>query len=295
MKRPILYRLARKTSFFAVLLLLLSMVGLLSFLFINGIPSFKKELFFGTADIFDVIFTRAPVWDGLWPALVGTISLLVLTLCLAIIPGIGCGIFLAEYAGTKVKIIISTAVDIFAGIPSIVMGLFGFTLILFLRKTFMPEANTCLALAAGCLALLVLPVLIITTREALEAVPRNFYITATSLGFSNDQIIRHIKLPAASQGIWSGVILSLGRAAEDTAVIMLTGVVANAGLPAGLSAKFEALPFTIFFLTSEFQGEEDIFRIFGTALTLIALSGGLMLLAHSIQKRYKKRWRGSQK
>ena len=188
------------------------------------------------------------------------------------------------------KKIAGADVDQLAGTPSIVMGLFGFTLILLLRKTFAPDANACLILAAGCLALLVLPVLVVNTREALEAVPEDLKLTATALGYSREQRIRHVQLPSAARGIWSGVILALGRSAEDTAVIMLTGVVANAGLPAGLGAKFEALPFFIYYTAAEYQSQAELQRGFGASLTLLALAGSLILIARLLESGYRKRW-----
>ncbi len=292
MKRPLLFRLLKAGAPVAALLLLACIGGLLVFLLGKGAPVLGAELFFGETPALDAILGKQPVWDGLWPALAGSLGLVALTLCLALFPGIGCGIFLAEYATPKVRAAAGAAVDMLAGTPSIVMGLFGFTLIIFLRHTFLPEANTCLLLAAGCLALLVLPVLIVSTREALEAVPQDLKLTALSLGFSKERCIRHVQLPAAASGVWSGVILALGRCAEDTAVIMLTGVVANAGLPAGLGAKFEALPFYIFYFTSEYQTQAELLRAFGAALVLLFLAGGLILLAAFIRERYRRRWQG---
>lgn len=295
MKRPVLFRLLKTGAPLAVLLLFVCIGGLLVFLLVKGVPALGKELFFGETPALDAILGKQPVWDGLWPALAGSLCLVSLTLALSLFPGIGCGIYLAEYASPRVKAVFGAAVDVLAGTPSIVMGLFGFTLILFLRRAFWPEANTCLLLAAVCLALLVLPVLIVSTREALEAVPQDLKLTAISLGFAKERRIRHVQVPAAASGIWSGVILALGRAAEDTAVIMLTGVVANAGLPAGLGAKFEALPFYIFYLTAEYQNQGELARAFGAALVLLVLAGGLIMLAGSLGGRYRRRWRGSVK
>ena len=99
-----------------------------------------------------------------------------------------------------------------------------------------PQANTGLLLSASCLALLVLPYLILMTQTALEALPHELRLAGLSLGFTPWQNIVHVLLPAAGRGILSGVILAVGRAAEDTAVILLTGVVANSGLPSGESA-----------------------------------------------------------
>jgi phosphate transport system permease protein len=293
MKRPLFFCLVRASSGVSACAIVLIAGGLMAFLMLKGASVFDRELFFGNTPMLDAILGRRPVWDGLWPAMVGTLCLVGLTLCLALFPGVGCGIYLAEYAGARTKALAGTAVDMLAGTPSIVMGLFGFTLILTLRHTFAPNANTCLLLAAMCLALLVLPVLVVSTREALEAVPAELELTAAALGLSKAQRIRHIRLPAAARGIWSGIVLALGRAAEDTATIMLTGVVANAGLPAGIGAKFEALPFSIFYITAQYQNQKELLRGFGAALVLLFLSGGLVLLARAMEMKYRKRWQGS--
>ena len=293
MRRPFLFLILKAGAPLAVAGLVCCIGGLLVFLAVKGVPTLGAELFFGDTPALAAILGKQPVWDGLWPALAGSLCLVGLTLCLAIFPGVGCGVFLAEYASPRVRSLAGAAVDMLAGTPSIVMGLFGFTLILFLRHTVMPEANTCLLLAAGCLSLLVLPVLIVSTREALEAVPQDLKLTAVSLGFTREQRIRHVQLPAAASGIWSGVILALGRSAEDTAVIMLTGVVANAGLPAGIGAKFEALPFSIFYITAQYQTQEELMRAFGASLVLLFLAGGLILLARFMESGYRRRWRGS--
>ncbi len=268
----------------AAALLVLSLIAiLLIFLLQRGIPALSLSLFFGNTSPLEALLGLRPVWNGIWPACAGTLCLVGLTLGLALFPGIGCGLFLAEYASPVQRRRIGCAVDILAGMPSIVMGLFGFTLILLLRRTVWPSANTCLPAAAGCMALLVLPVLIVTTREALDAVPDDLRLTAAALGLDRSQTLRRVLLPAAAPGIGSGVILALGRAAEDTAVIMLTGVVANAGLPSVLG-KFEALPFFIYYTAAQYQDEEELSRGFGAALVLLAVSTLLILAARAAKK-----------
>lgn len=290
MKRSPAYRVVRASALAAVLLLFVSVGGLLLFLAAKGLPEFGTRLLFGDTPPLDALLGKRAVWEGIWPALAGTFCLVGLTLCLAFFPGVGCGVYLAEYAGPRARAVVGSAVDVLAGVPSIVMGLFGFTLILFLRRTIAPEANTCLVLAAGCLALLVLPVLVVSTREAMEAVPRDLALTAASLGFSKGQRVRHVQLPAAARGIGGGIVLALGRSAEDTAVIMLTGVVANAGLPAGLGAKFEALPFAVYYIAAQYRDQEELLRGFGASLVLLLLAGGLVFLARLIEAGYRRRW-----
>lgn len=253
---------------------------LLGYLLFKGGPALGVELFFGDVRPLDALAGRIQVWDGIFPATLGTLSVVLLANLIAQPVGIAAGIFLSEYLHGTLKGWLCFAVDVLAGIPSIIMGLFGFALILFLRATFVPEANTSLLLAGCCLALLVLPYVISTTRASLESLTLSQRLVGPALGFTQWQNIQHVLLPASRRGMLGGSMLALGRSAEDTAVIMLTGVVANAGVPRGLTDKFEALPFFIFYHTAEYRGPEDIARAFGAALVLLVLSAGLFFLAH---------------
>ena len=124
------------------LLLILGTGALLAFLLFKGLPTLGARLFFGDVPALDALLGRQAVWDGLWPACAGTACLVALTILLAVFPGVGCGLYLAEFAPERQAVRIRLAMDVLAGTPSIVMGLFGFTLILFLRKVFQTEANT---------------------------------------------------------------------------------------------------------------------------------------------------------
>jgi phosphate transport system permease protein len=263
---------------------------LLWFLLSQGLPTLGRELFFGDAPPWAAIFGQARVWDALWPACVGTLLLVVLAALMAVPLGIASGIYLACFASSRFKRMLSLSVELLAGTPSIVMGLFGFALILFLRKTFLPDANTSLLLASSCLALLILPYLIFTTQTALDSLSEDYRLIGPGLGLTQLQTVFHILLPAAGRGILGGVVLALGRAAEDTAVIMLTGVVANAGLPHGLFGKFEALPFRIFYLAAEYQTPAELDSAYGTALVLLCLTGILYGSAFALHKTLERRW-----
>lgn len=263
---------------------------LLFYLLSQGLPTIGRELFFGDAPIWAGIFGQVRIWDALWPACVGTLFLVLLAALMAVPLGIASGIYLACFASKPFKRILSLLVELLAGTPSIVMGLFGFALILFLRNTFLPDANTSLFLAASCLALLILPYLIFTTQAALESLSYEYRLIGPSLGFSQLQTVFHILVPAAGRSILGGVILSVGRAAEDTAVIMLTGVIANAGLPQGLFGKFEALPFRIFYLAAEYQTPAELDSAYGTALVLLSLTGMLYGGAFTLHKTLAWRW-----
>lgn len=248
-------------------------------------PSFGTNLFFGNAEVWAAITGKAPVWEGIWPACIGTLSVTLLALALALIPGIATGIWLSEFTESKLNPPLGIAVDLLAGVPSILMGLCGFALILQLRATVAHQANACLLVSAACLALLILPYLANTTRAALQALPTSLKLTSSALGLSRWQTLRHILLPRATKGIISGVVLSMGRAAEDTAVIMLTGAVANAGLPSGLFERYEALPFTIFYYSAQYQNPKELELAFGAALTLIFFTASTFTLTGIIYQK----------
>ena len=286
---PRLPRLLRWWAGAATALVASALGVLCLFLLWRGVPALNSTLFFGTTPPLAAITGQAPVWEGIWPAFVGTLALLFLTMLLALGPGLSCGIYLTEYAPPRVRAAFSLVVDTMAGMPSIVMGVFGFLLILLLRRTVWPSAQPSLLLAALCMALLVLPVLIVATRNALESLPHSLRISAYALGFSRSQVLWRILLPQASTGILGGCMLAMGRAAEDTAVILLTGVVANAGLPSGLGIRFEALPFMIYYTAAQYQDAAELARGFGAALVLLGLSCLLLFFAHRTQQRYLRR------
>ncbi len=263
---------------------------LLGFLLSRGAGVLNTQLLFGTVAPLDALTGRVPVWDGLWPALVGTLVLVLLAGAFAVPVGTGCGIYLAEYARGRTKRLIDGSVDLLAGVPSVLMGLFGFMAIVFVRRTVAPQANTGLLVAAICLALLVLPYLVSATRAALEGLPASLRLTCSSLGLTRWQSIAHVLLPAASRSIAGGVVLALGRAAEDTAVILLTGVVANAGLPRSLGDKFEALPFAIYSIAAEHQTQAELERGFGAALLLLALTSALLAGAQILHRSLERKW-----
>jgi len=264
---------------------------LMGFLLWRGLASVDVELFFGETNWLDAVTGKAPVFGGIWPALAGTFYLVVLSSLLSIPVGIASGVYMAEYAPNRARSWLGFAVDLLAGTPSIVMGLFGFALILLLRKTLLPEAGMGLFLAACCIALLVLPYVIRTTQTALEAIPRHLRLLGPASGLSQLQTILHVLLPVAGRGILSGTILAMGRAAEDTAVILLTGVVAQAGMPRSLWDRFEALPFRIYYLAAEHQTRQQLDQGFATALVLLLLTGALFLAAFLMQRRFEKRWK----
>lgn len=250
----------------------------------RGLPNIHIPLFFGDAAPLMALTGRVPVWDGIWPSMVGTFLLVVIAALLAIPTGIMAGIYMSEYSSEYFRHTANSAIDLLAGMPSIVMGLFGFTFILFLRKSVAPSANVGLLLASACLAILSLPYMIKTTQLALNNIDEQRRLIGPTLGFSKQQNIFHVLLPASSREILNGVILTIGRSAEDTAVILLTGVVANAGIPSSVTDKFEALPFFIYYAASEHRTLDELDKGFGAALVLLGVAALLFVTSKLIER-----------
>jgi phosphate transport system permease protein len=175
--------------------------------------------------------------------------------------------------------------DILAGIPSILVGLFGFSVAVFLHHRVSGRIMPCLLISALALAFLVLPYLIRTTQATLEGLPRQVRITAPALGASRLQTIFRVLLPQSLSGIVTGVVLSIGRCAEDTAVIMLTGVVATAGVPSSVLGNYEVLPFFIYTISAQYADQAELMRGYGAAIVLLVICGLLFALATLIRHR----------
>jgi phosphate transport system permease protein len=259
-------------------------LGLLTYVVARGASVLGPELFFGDVHWKHAILGWQRVFDGIWPAIVGTLALVVGAALLAVPLGVASGIWLAEYGRGRWGRWFSVAASVLASVPSIIVGLFGFSVILLLRQTLVPDAKPCLLLSMVCLAVLVLPYLIRATETALTGLPESVRLSGPSLGLSHWQTVWHVHLPAARRGIQSGVVLAVGRIAEDTAVILMTGVVASAGIPRTLTDHYEALPFTIYYLAAEHRNAAELDRAFGAAVVLLCLTTLLLILASGLPR-----------
>jgi len=263
----------------------LAAVGsLVGFLLYKGLPSLGLELVFGDTDPVDALLLRRQVFNGIFPAMVGTILLVVLSVGWALPVGVAAGIYLAEYAGGRTKDLLNLLFDILAGLPSIVVGLLGFSLALFLNRNFSGRIHPCLLISSVALAFLVLPYILRTTQASLEGLPAGIRLTARSLGATRLQNIVHVLLPQSLNGLTSGVILAIGRCAEDTAVILLTGAVATAGIPKSLLSHYEALPFYIYYISAQYADQKELATGYGAAIVLLAICLLLFLVAFFARK-----------
>jgi len=267
------------------MVLIACVVSLMGYLLIKGVGALSPVLFFGDTAPMDALLLRRHVFDGIFPATVGTLAVVSLSVGMAVPLGVAAGIYMAEFAAGRIKSIFGLFFDILAGIPSILVGLFGFSVAVFLHHHLSDRIAPCLLISALSLGFLVLPYLIRTTQTTLENLPRRVRITAPALGASPLQNVFYILLPQALPGIVSGIILSIGRCAEDTAVIMLTGVVAMAGLPRSLLSGYEALPFYIYTVSAQYADQAELMRGYGAAIVLLAICGLLFSLATLIRHR----------
>jgi phosphate transport system permease protein len=265
--------------------ILLSAVSvLLGYLLVKGYAAIGLSLIFGEASPLRAILLEERVFDGLFPAIAGTLVLVILSIVLAIPIGMATGIYLAEYAAPRVKKMLDAFFDALAGMPSIVIGLFGFSFAVFLHKNFSDKIGPCLLISSIALSFLVLPYIIRTTQAALEGIPRDIRLTAIALGATRFQNIFLVLIPKSLSGIMSGIILAIGRCAEDTAVIMLTGAVATAGLPKSVFSQYEALPFYIYYISSQYSTPDELMQGYGASIILLLLCAILFSIAYGIRK-----------
>lgn len=224
---------------------------------------------------------------GIFPAIVGTLYLVGGAILFAVPPGVGAAIYLSEYAKEgKVTRLIRAGIDNLNGTPSIVFGLFGFAfLVLYL--------NFGISLLAGQLTLsfMILPTVIRTTEEAVKSVPQSLREASLAVGATKWQTIKKVVLPPAAPGVITGVILSIGRAAGETAPIMFTAAVfTQRFLPHSPMEPVMALPYHLFVLTTSVPGSQN--NAYGTAFVLLVVVLLIYAMATVIRLRYMKimRW-----
>lgn len=284
MIRRQLDRLACLSCWGCALLLTGSVAFLLGYLLLRSHGQFDQQLFFGTTAPVAALSLQQQVFDGLFPAMVGTLALVGLSISLALPVGIAAGIYMAEYAQGRTKQLLSLMFDLLSAIPSVVIGLSGLALAITLHHLFDGRFGPCLLLSAMALALLVLPYLIRATQSALESIDPLIRRTALALGASKLQNILLVLLPHRLADLTSGVILAVGRCAEDTAVIMLTGVVATAGVPQSLLRGYEALPFYIYTISAQYTDADELAGGFAAAVILVVLCCSLFLLSFTLKQ-----------
>ena len=269
---------------FAVLIMLLADVGL------RGIPVLlDRGASFLRSDL-SSIPARAGVAQGIW----GSLGLMAFVAVVAFPTGIAAAVYLEEYAAdTRVTRLAGAAIRNLAGVPSIVYGLLG--LAIFVRLLGPVTGGRTLMAGGLTLAVLVLPIVIITSVEALRAVPLTIREAAFGVGASRWQVVRSHVLPAAAPGILTGTVLSFARALGETAPLLLIGgapgffSAGEAGFLDRVQGPYTALPAIVF------NWSRESFREFGSlaAAAIVVLVGVLLAInatAIVLRNRAQQRW-----
>jgi phosphate transport system permease protein len=223
--------------------------------------------------------------SGILTAWTGTAWILVLTAFIAIPLGVSAGIYLQEY-GKKNRLASIVEINIanLAGVPSIIYGLLGL-------EIFVRSLNLGGSLLAGAftLALLILPIIIVATREALKAVPDSLREASYGMGATKWQTIWHQLLPAASGGIMTGIILSLSRAVGETAPLIVIGALAYVPfVPTSPMDEFTVLPMQIFNWVSRPQ-KEFLVNAAAAIIVLLAITFAMNGIAVYLRNRWQKK------
>lgn len=257
---------------------ILPILFIVVYILIQGIPAISLEFIFS----FPTDGMRS---GGIFPAILGTVYLTLLTTIFVCPLGIAAAIYLSEYAqDNRWTRAIRIAIINLAGIPSIVYGLFGLGIFVLFFKL-----GTSILAASLTLAIMTLPVIISTSEEALRAVPQSFRVVSVSLGGTKWQTIQRIVVPNSLSGIMTGVILGLERAAGETAPILFTGAAFYLPtLPTSPLDPTMALPYHLYVISTQVPGMPSEIQ-FGTALVLLILVLGLNLVATIIRSRARAR------
>ncbi len=225
---------------------------------------------------------------GIFPAILGTIYLVLGTLIFALPLGVLSAIYLTEYAKDNLLTrLVKLAIINLAGVPSVVYGLFGLGIFVMFLKF-----GASILAGSLTLAIMVLPIIITTSKEALDSVPQSFREVSLSLGVSKWQTIRYSVLPHALPGILTGIILAVSRAAGETAPILFTvAAFFLPRLPQSIFDQVMALPYHLYVMSTQVPNVAENVR-YGTALVLLVMVLSMNFLAIVVRSRFrkKKKW-----
>jgi len=248
------------------------LISILLLITINGLQHLSFSFVFSL---------NAPRGFSLMPMIVNTSIIVALTLAISVPLGIGAAIYLNEYANVNSKLVrlVRASIETLSGIPSIIYGLFGFLFyVIVLGWTWSLQAGI------FTVAIMILPIIIRSTEEALKAVPMSLRMGSYALGAGKFYTIRKVVLPTAINGILASIILSIGRLVGETAALMLTaGTLLN--MPESLRSSGATLSVFMYLITVE---HGDMERAYATAIILMSLVLALNLAANFVARKLKK-------
>lgn len=231
--------------------------------------------------------SRFPEDAGIYPALIGSIMMIVVIALSAFPVGVGAAIYLEEYApDNRLVELIEINIGNLAGVPSVVYGLLG--LALFIRTIGMPAGSV--IVGGFTVGLLILPIVIISAQEAVASVPGSQRQASYAMGATRWQTVRDVVLPAALPGILTGTILALGRAIGETAPLLMIGAAATIyRAPGSPFDRFSAMPRQIFTWASQPSPEFQYGVLAAGVVTLLAVMLSMNATAILIRNRYQRR------
>lgn len=277
MKEKLLFWIIRLATYLVVFAVFYIVIDIIR----HGLPALSLE--------FLLDFPRkSGAEGGILPAIIGTICLVSGTILIALPLGMGAAIYLTEFASKgKFTYLIRLAIITIAGIPSIVFGLFGLGL-------FVIFLGLGASIIAGCLTLacMILPTIIVSSEESLTSVPMQLREASLALGATKWQTVRKSVLPYAIPGMLTGSILGIGRAAGETAPILLTvAAFFLPVLPASIFDQVMALPYHLYILATQLPDTEKVLpKQYGTALVLLLIVIAFNLSAILLRRHYRKKY-----
>lgn len=198
---------------------ILAVVFICIFLFANGIPAIKeigfKEFVFGK------VWKPTNSLYGIFPMIIGSLYVTAGAIVIGVPVGIFTAVFLAKYCPKKLYRFIKPAVDLLAGIPSVIYGFFGLVVLVPLVRTHLGGDGNSIVTASILLGIMILPSIINVSESAIRAVPDSYYEGALALGATRERSVFFAVLPAAKSGVFAGIILGIGRAIGETMAVMM--------------------------------------------------------------------------
>lgn len=248
------------------------LLALIVYILVMGVPNLKLSLFSWNYNSENL---------SMLPAIINTLTMIALTLLMAVPFGIGAAIYLVEYAkrGSRLVKLVRLTAETLSGIPSIVYGLFGY--LMFVLACGMDNSMMAGALT---LAIMVLPTILRTTEEALQAVPDSYREGSFGLGAGKLRTVMRIVLPAAVPGIFSGIVLAIGRVVGETAALIYTAGTVT-GVADGLLGSGRTLAVHLYCLLNEGLYTKEAYA---TAVILLVFVIGINALSSAIAKRLAK-------
>ncbi len=259
-------------------LTILPVVFIIGYIIVKGLPAISKTFLFSMP-------AEGMREGGIFPSIVGTIWLTVMTIIFAVPFGVFTGVYLVEYSKDNwIRRVVNLTIVNLAGIPSIVYGLFGMAL-------FVIALNFGTSLLAGSLTLSImcLPVIITATREALLAIPNTLREASLALGATKWETTIKVVLPAALPGILTGIILSISRAAGETAPIIFTVAAYYLPfLPSSIWEQAMALPYHLYVISTQVaKMPKEIMN--GTLFVLVFITVGFNLFGAWVRIKFRKK------